>query len=171
VYGHLDLEWFSPIESHTAQHHAHRSEEHPKVSIDSMGLAKVPDVMTGMVTSEGSVPVPKEVLAKKDQDLVSKKPACKKAPAASPGMLKTVCMNAVEVKNMGLKAKNAEKRKAEAMAKNKANRVIFERYMEKSHKAVPSKTARLGLLPGGCPKCRWMAGCTDSCWSQRLKLK
>ena len=131
-----------------------------------MGLAKVPDVMTGMVTSEGSVPLPKEVLAKKEQGL-AKKPACQKAPAASPGML----MIADEVKKTGVKAKNAEKSKAEAIAKNKAKRVIFERYMEKSHKAVPSKTARLGLLPGGCPKCRWMAGCTDSCWSQRLKLK
>ena len=30
---------------------------------------------------------------------------------------------------------------------------------------------RVGLYPDGCSKCRWVVGCTNSCWKQRLFVK
>lgn len=61
--------------------------------------------------------------------------------------------------------------KAHAKAKNAKTAGALKDFMAKSHTSTPSKSVAASLLPGGCGRCRWSEGCTNSCWKIRLGIK
>ena len=90
--------------------------------------------------------------------LPMKRPAAHDAPASKSNKAKA-----------DAPASKSKKAKAKAAAKgagtkgNKAKPVGKNSFKE----AWPSKKKMLSLRPEGCSKCRWVAGCTKSCWVQR----
>ena len=63
-----------------------------------------------------------------------------------------------------------EEKKMKARAANLKALPLLTQYRKRFPRKRPDRAQRMKMLPGGCPKCRYSPGCSDSCWDYKFKL-
>ena len=140
----------------------------PQPSQESSATKSHPQPDTQAMERQVAKKSVKEALQALDKGLDEREGAKKVGQCGLP-MKRPAAHDAPASKSNKAKASQSKKAKAKAATKgagtkgNKAKPVAKNSFKE----AWPSKKKMLSLRPEGCSKCRWVAGCTKSCWVQR----
>ena len=140
----------------------------PQPSQESSATKSHPQPDTQAMERQVAKKSVKEALQALDNAMDEREGAKKVGQCGLP-MKRPAAHDAPASKSNKAKASQSKKAKAKAATKgagtkgNKAKPVGKNSFKE----AWPSKKKMLSLRPEGCSKCRWVAGCTKSCWVQR----